>query len=94
MVPYLRLIPAALSDKMVKHYLQAHPHQIPMELPVQHFDWHQFFSVAKPFFSQNFMPFLFFLSGGLAAFHYRKILSYIGTYLMDLFLNFYVVNAF
>jgi hypothetical protein len=49
MVPYLRLIPAAQSNKLVKHYLQARPHQVSLDLPVQMFDWHKFIGKAKPF---------------------------------------------
>jgi hypothetical protein len=74
MVPYLRLIPSAQTDKLVKHYLQAHPHQVRLDIPVQVFDWHDFIGRAKSFFSKNFMPFMFFLSGGFAAFHCKRIL--------------------
>ncbi|CAB3991482.1 Hypothetical predicted protein [Paramuricea clavata] len=39
------------------------------------FDWHTFIEQAKEFFKVNFMPFLLLLSGGIAAFHYKKMLE-------------------
>jgi hypothetical protein len=76
MVPFLRLMPAALSDKYVRSFLRGH--QVQMELPFRAFSWHMFINQAKHFFGPNFMPFMLFLSGGVGAFHYEKILALIG----------------
>lgn len=76
MVPFLRLMPAALADKTIKTYL--HGHKVYVDVPIKMFDWHRFMSQAKDFFNTNFMPFVLFLSGGIGAFHYEKILSSIG----------------
>lgn len=81
MVPFLRVMPAALADKSIKTFLQGH--QVQMDLPIKAFPWHTFISQAKNFFNSNFMPFLLFLSGGIGAFHYEKILASIGKNLLN-----------
>ena len=81
MVPFLRVMPAALADKSIKTFLQGH--QVQMDLPINAFPWHTFISQAKNFFNSNFMPFLLFLSGGIGAFHYEKILASIGKNLLN-----------
>lgn len=76
MVPFLRAMPAAMADKSVKTYLISY--QVHIDLPIKPFEWHDFICQAKAFFKSNFMPFLLFLSGGIAAFHYEKIIASIG----------------
>lgn len=76
MVPFLTVMPAALNDKSIKSFLQGH--QVIVDLPLKNVQWHTFVSHAKDFFEANFMPFLLFLSGGIGAFHYEKILTSIG----------------
>ncbi|CAB4023399.1 Hypothetical predicted protein, partial [Paramuricea clavata] len=77
MVPFLRTMPAATSDKKVRNFL--HGHEVFIDLPLQEFNWELFISKAKGFFKKNFLPFIILLSGGLAIFHYEKILSCIGS---------------
>ena len=77
MVPFLRTMPSAMSDKKVRHFLDSHV--VDLEPPLQGFDWEQFMNKAKFFFKKNFLQFVVFLSGGLAIFHYSKILSCIGN---------------
>lgn len=76
MVPFLQSIPAATAHKKIKKYLEAR--SVRFEQPLRLFDWHGFITESKTFFKENFTPFLLFLSGGIAAFHYKKILSLIG----------------
>ena len=76
MVPFLRTMPAATSDKMVKNFL--HGYVVNLNLPLQLFNWELFISRAKTFFKVNFLPFILFLSGSLGIFHYAKVLSCIG----------------
>jgi hypothetical protein len=76
MVPFLRTIPGALSDKKMKNFLYAN--EVQMDLPLQQFNWELFISKAKEFFKTNFIPFILLLSGGLAICHYSKVLSCIG----------------
>ena len=77
MVPFLRTMPAAMSDKKVRNFLDSHV--VDLEPPLQGFNWEQFMGKAKSFFKRNFLQFVVFLSGGLAIFHYTKILSCIGN---------------
>ncbi|CAB3985928.1 Hypothetical predicted protein [Paramuricea clavata] len=77
MVPFLRNMPSAIADKKVKNFLQCH--EVHVDLPLRFFDWELFISKAKTFFNVNFLPFAMFLSGGLATFHYNKIISCIGA---------------
>ena len=76
MVPFLRTMPTAMSDKNVRKFV--HGYEVQLDLPLQEFNWELFISKAKDFFKRNFLPFIIFLSGGLAVFHYEKILSCIG----------------
>ena len=76
MVPFLRTMPAATSNKNVRNFLQSH--EVLIDLPLQDFNWELFISRAKGFFKKNFLPFIIFLSGGFAVFHYEKIILCIG----------------
>ena len=79
MVPYLRLMPSAETDKKIpKTVFHAHPIQV--DLPMRIFDWHTFIEQAKEFFKVNYMPFLLLLSGGIAEFHYKKMLETISKF--------------
>lgn len=76
MVPFLKGMPSAMSDKMVKTFINSN--QVHIDIPLQEFNWELFIGKTKTFFGTNFMAFIMFLSGGLALFHYEKILSCIG----------------
>jgi hypothetical protein len=80
MVPFLRLIHTAMSDKYVKSYLEGNLESFVMkiDLPFRIFDWREFIYHAKMFFKDNFMPFFLLLSGGIGGFHYEKFLSQVG----------------
>lgn len=73
MAPFLQVMPAANSHKKIKRYLDGQ--SVRFAHPIQIFNWHGFISESKSFFKDNFIPFLHFLSGGPASFHYKKILS-------------------
>ena len=77
MIPFLKCIPAALADKTIRNFLHGN-HQVHLSLPLQAFNWDIFIGRAKLFFKSNFMPFIHFLSGAIALFHYQKILTCIG----------------
>jgi hypothetical protein len=77
MVPFLQSLPAAKTNKKIKGYLET-VHRVRFELPCRPFNWHKFISEAKLFFKENFIPRIIFLSGGIAAFHYKKILKIVG----------------
>ena len=66
MVPFLRTMPAAMSDKKVWNFLDSHI--VDLEPPLQGFNWEQFMGKAKSFFKKNFLQFVVFLNGGLAIF--------------------------
>ena len=76
MVPFLKSMPAAMSDKFINNYLADNPVQI--EVPSLPFNWKMIIGQAKPFFSVNFLPFLMFTCGGIAAFHFAQIITRIG----------------
>ena len=80
MIPFLRSIPSAHSNKKIKRYLQAN--SVQFELPYRRFNWHRFMCEARVFFKENFLPFIVFLSGGISVFHYKKILKIVGTFLV------------
>lgn len=71
MVPFLQSLPAAKTNKKIKRYLKT-VHRVRFELPCRPFNWHKFISEV------NFIPCIIFLSGGIAAFHYKKILKIVG----------------
>lgn len=77
MVPFLHSMESATSNKKIKKYLEAKP--VPLELPFRNFNWHRFICESKKFFKENILPFITFLAGGIAAFHYKKILELIGN---------------
>ncbi len=76
MLPFLKTMPAALSDKHVKNFLDGH--LVHIEVPVIPFDWCLFINEAKVFFKINFMPFLMLACGGISTFHYQQILQKVG----------------
>ena len=88
MIPFLRSIPSAHSNKKIKRYLQAN--SVQFELPYRRFNWHRFMCEARAFFKENFLPFIVFLSGGISVFHYKKILKIVGTFL-DFFIDIYII---
>ena len=87
MAPFLRLMPSAMSDKDVRGYLEGklETYVMKIERPFRSFDWCEFISKAKDFFKGNFLPFVLLLSGGVAAFHYQKVLSCVGKKLFSIF---------
>ena len=76
MVPFLQSIPAATANKRIKKYLDGQV--VRFEQPLRLFNWHIFIRESKEFFKENFLEFLVFLSGGITAFHYKKILKAVG----------------
>ena len=69
-----------MSDKQVRGYLEGklESYVIKIERLFLSFDWYELISNAKVFFKDNFMPFMLVPSGGVAAFHYQKVLSCVG----------------
>ena len=76
-MPFLVAIPRAISDKKVLKYLSDH-NQVLVSLPFQSFNWKLFIRKAKLFFKRNFMPFINFLGGALALFHYEQVVNWLG----------------
>lgn len=52
--------------------------EVEMSLPILDYDWHEFLKAAKGSMSANFLTFVMILAGGLAAFHYQKLLAILG----------------
>ncbi len=79
MVPFLQSIPAAASNKKIKKFLDVE--SVRFEQPYRLFDWHTLLNESKSFFKENFYQFVVFLAGGIAAFHYKKILKALGKFM-------------
>jgi hypothetical protein len=72
-----------MTDKTIpKAFFHAHPVQF--ELPIRAFNWHTLVQKSKEFFGVNFMPFILLLSGGIGAFHFKKMLKTIRKF--DIFI--------
>ena len=79
MIPLLQSIPAAVANKKIKRFLDVP--SVGFEEPYRLFHWHTLINESKSFFKENFLQFLIFLSGGIAAFHCKRILKAAGTFM-------------
>ena len=79
MIPFLQSIPAAAANKKIKKFLDVP--SVGFDEPYRLFHWHTLINELKSFFKENFLQFLVFLSGGIAAFHFKKILKATGTFM-------------
>lgn len=76
MVPFLKSMPSAMSDKHLKNFLEEYP--VHIDVPLVPFDWQMFINQAKLFFKVNFMPFIMFMCGAISTFHFQQIVSRVG----------------
>ena len=76
MPPLLNGMNIPNNDSLLKEYLHSTP--LKMEVPIPFFDWTCFFGQCKEFMGPNFFQFVLFLSGGLSAFHYQRVLEVVG----------------
>jgi len=65
-----------VGDSLLKECLRCTP--LKLDVPLQHFDWQEFIDKCKAFMKDNFYQFVMFLSGGLPAFHYQRVLEVVG----------------
>ncbi|KXJ06660.1 hypothetical protein AC249_AIPGENE6378 [Exaiptasia diaphana] len=72
---YIWMVPYFIGTGPKSMDFKQYMHEITIQIPLLEFNWHALIKSAKEFIVDNFYPFVTLLAGGLAAFHYKQLLS-------------------